>query len=270
MSKKVLTIDDSKTVRLIVKKHLAPFGVEIIDAENGEQGVARAREDKPDLILLDYNMPVMDGYQTLVELKHDPSTRSIPVVMLTTETVQETVVKLIKLGLRDFIAKPFTGELLLKKVNPILSLYEGAEPPDPQSVSARSSAAPNPSGSEGKTVVLAIDDKENILKLLESYLGERFHVITAGSGAAAKTAMKQFHFDYMFLDLTMDVPWTDIFASYADIKKEESSPEKVAVMTLRTAEDDIARASGLGIHTVLYKPFAAPDVAKAIAGLRKA
>src|SRR5512136_1275770 len=129
MGKTVLTIDDSKTVRTVISKHLAPFSVGMLEAENGEQGVECARKGSPDLILLDYNMPVMDGYHTLVELKTDPSLKSIPVVMVTTETSKETVVKLLRLGLTDYIAKPFTRELLLEKVNAIVGLYNGDQPP---------------------------------------------------------------------------------------------------------------------------------------------
>ncbi|MDR0843468.1 MAG: response regulator [Acidobacteriota bacterium] len=264
MGKKVLTVDDSKTVRMIIKKHLAPFGIEIIEAENGEQGVARAKESKPDLVLLDYNMPVMDGQHTLVELKKDPETKPIPVIMLTTETVQETVIALIKLGLKDFVAKPFTRELLLKKINPILALYEGAEPPAAQNAAAPAGPLPPP-GSEGKTVVLAIDDKENILKLLQEHLGDAVFMIPAATGAEAETAMKQYKFDYMFLDLSMpDMNWADIFGSYISLRKEDGSPKKVAVMTLRTAEDDVNKAVNLGIQTILFKPFTPQDVAAAL------
>ena len=266
MSKKVLTIDDSKTVRLIVTKHLSPFGIEILEAENGEIGVAKAKEGKPDLILLDFNMPVKDGYSTLIELKDDPSTNPIPVIMLTTETVQETVFKLIKLGLKDYVAKPFTREILLKKVNASLGLYEGDEPPTMESMlAAEAVKASLPPGSEGKTVVLAIDDKVNILKMLVEYLGDKYFVIQAETGAAAEEAMEQYHFDYMFLDLTMpDKNWADIYSSYVKIKKEAASPKRVAVMTLRTAEADIAKATGFGVHVVLYKPFTALDVTSAM------
>jgi two-component system, cell cycle response regulator len=262
MSKKVLTIDDSKTVRIIIAKHLTPYGVQILEAENGEQGVARAREGHPDLILLDYNMPVMDGYHTLIELKSDPTLKQIPVVMLTTETVKETVLKLIKLGLKDFIAKPFTRELLLQKINPILSLFEGNEVPAAPSAAV---TAPMEVAPPGKIVILAIDDKENILKLLKEYLGERFHVLGAGSGSTAEMAMKRNHFDYMFLDLSMpDMNWYDIYNSYIGVKKSISSPKKVAVMTLRTAQEDIVRATGLGIQEILYKPFNREDVSRVI------
>ena len=267
MSKKVLTIDDSKTVRLIITKHLSVFGLEILEAENGEAGVAKAKEGKPDLILLDYNMPVMDGHQALLALKDDPSTSPIPVIMLTTETVQDTVLKLIKLGLKDFIAKPFTREILLKKVNSVLPIYEGDEPPTPENVQTALAGPPAPPGSEGKTIILAIDDKANILKMVEEYLGDQYFVIQAETGAAAEEAMKKNRIDYMFLDLTMpDMNWSDIYATYLKTVKD-ASPKKVAVMTLRTAEADISKAAGHSIQVTLYKPFTAPDVANVMENL---
>ena len=261
MSKKVLTIDDAKTVRMIVTKNLSPFGIEIVEAENGEIGIAKAKETVPDLILLDYNMPVMDGHQTLLALKDDPSTSPIPVIMLTTETVQDTVLKLIKLGLKDFIAKPFTREILLKKVNTVLNLFEGDEPPSAENVAAAAAGPPPPPGSEGKTVVLAIDDKGNILKMLTDYMGDKYFVVPVETAAAAEDAMKQYHFDFMLLDLTMpDKNWSDIYNSYVAIKKDKATPKRVAVMTLRTAEADIKKARSTGIQLVLYKPFTAADV----------
>jgi two-component system cell cycle response regulator len=268
MSKKVLTIDDSKTVRLIITKHLSVFGIEVLEAENGEIGIAKAKEGKPDLILLDYNMPVKDGHSTLIELKEDPATSPIPVIMLTTETVQETVLKLIKLGLRDYIAKPFTREILLKKTNPVLELYQGDEPPA-QGTQTAAPVTAVPPGGEGKTVVLGIDDKSNILKMLEEYLGDQYFVLKAETGAAAAEAMKQYHFDYMFLDLTMpDMNWADIYNSYVSIKKEAATPKRVAVMTLRTAEVDIAKAAGFGVQAILYKPFTATDVTNTVENLQ--
>ncbi len=138
MPKKVLTVDDSKVLRMIVARHLQPFGVQTVEAANGEVALTKAKEEMPDLILLDYNMPVMDGHRTLENLKADPALRSIPVVMLTTETGSETVFKLIRLGLKDYLAKPFSREDLLKKLNALLHLYEGDEVPAESAVTSAS------------------------------------------------------------------------------------------------------------------------------------
>jgi CheY-like chemotaxis protein len=255
MNKKVLAIDDSKTLRMIIGKHLTPFGVELFQAENGEQGIARARETSPDVILLDYNMPVLDGYHTLIELKTDPALKAIPVVMLTTETVKETVIKLVKLGLKDYIAKPFTREVLLQKLNPILGLYDGSSIP-PEKASAPDAAA-NPA----KQTILAVDDKANLLEQLKTFLGEQFYFINAESGKAAINAVEQKRFDYLFLDLSLpDMSGFDVLDAYLRSNRNGASIRKVVAMTLRTAQSDIDRAISNGIPHLLYKPFSKEEV----------
>jgi two-component system cell cycle response regulator len=261
MNKKILTIDDSKTLRMIVSKHLAPFGIEMLQAENGEEGIMRARATEPDVILLDYNMPVMDGYHTLVKLKTDPDLKKIPVVMLTTETVKETVVRLVKMGLKDYIAKPFTREVLLEKLNPILGLYDGSVPPlEKQEPEVIREASRNPD----KPTILAVDDKTNILALLKEYLADQFNVLTIASGKAALRAVEGKSFDYLFLDLSMpDINTFDILQAYLRSNRKGANVRKVVAMTLRTAESDIKRAMDEGIVVFLYKPFGIEDAAKA-------
>lgn len=257
MTKKVLTIDDSKTLRMIVGKHLAPFGVQMLEAENGEQGIVRARETSPDVILLDYNMPVMDGYHTLIELKADEALKDIPVVMLTTETVKETVIKLVKLGLKDYIAKPFTRDVLVNKLDPILHLFEGNN---------GATAQPDDKSREGqKPTLLAVDDKHNILDLLKEYLSERFTVVTLDSGKAALDYMGKDRFDYMFLDLSMpDMSGLAVLDQYLQSKRDNADVRKVVAMTLRTAQSDIDKALKAGISAFLYKPFSREDTSRAV------
>src|SRR2546421_3300655 len=100
MRYKVLTVDDSKTVRIIVRKAFKSFDCEIIEAGNGVEGLAVAGKETPDLILLDVTMPVMDGVETLTKLKADPALKSIPVMMLTAEGGRDSVLKIAKIGVR--------------------------------------------------------------------------------------------------------------------------------------------------------------------------
>jgi DNA-binding NarL/FixJ family response regulator len=96
--------------------------------------------------------------------------------------------------------------------------------------------------------------------MLAEYLGDQYFVIPAETGAAAEEAMKKYNFEYMFLDQTMpDKSWTEIYTSYSSVKKD-APHKRVAIMTLRNAEADIAKAAGLGIQIILYKPFTASDV----------
>lgn len=122
MSKKILSIDDSRMVHMIVSRTLTPLGVEIVTASNGEEGVAMALSEKPDLILLDATMPVMDGLTALGKLKDDAGTSGIPVVMLSADACQENRCRAAELGALNFIDKPFTAETLLNGLKGFIEL----------------------------------------------------------------------------------------------------------------------------------------------------
>ncbi len=122
MHLKILSVDDSRAVRIIVKKAFKDFDCEIHEATNGQEGLEKAAQIKPDIILLDVTMPVMDGIEMLGNLKNDEALKNIPVVMLTAEAGREMVLKIAKLGIRDYVVKPFKEEVLVEKVGRIVEL----------------------------------------------------------------------------------------------------------------------------------------------------
>src|SRR5476651_2273666 len=129
MRYKILTVDDSKTVRIIVRKAFKPFDCDILEAGNGVEGLAIASKEVPDLILLDVTMPVMDGIEMLTKLKSDSALKQIPVMMLTAEGGREVVMKIAKLGIRDYVVKPFKEDALIDKVGRIIDLKPLSETP---------------------------------------------------------------------------------------------------------------------------------------------
>jgi CheY-like chemotaxis protein len=122
MSTKILSIDDSKMVHMVVTKTLKSLGVEIGTAFNGKEGVAPAQAEQPDLILLDATLPVMDGLTALGKLKEGADTRHIPVVMLRADACRENKDRATELGALNFIIKPFTAESLLDGLKGIIDL----------------------------------------------------------------------------------------------------------------------------------------------------
>jgi CheY-like chemotaxis protein len=122
MALKVLTVDDSKTIRMIVKKAFKPYDCEMSEAENGLEGLEVARQDKPGLIVLDITMPVMNGIEMLGQLKADPELKKIPVIMLTAESGKDNVMQIVKMGVTDYIVKPFKAEQLIERAEKIVSL----------------------------------------------------------------------------------------------------------------------------------------------------
>lgn len=122
MSLRILTIDDSKMVRLMVGKVFKPFDCVVMEAANGAEGIERARENKPDVIVLDYTMPVMDGMETMVALRADPYLKDVPVIMLTAESARDTMCKMAELGVRDYLVKPFNEATIAERVGRVVAL----------------------------------------------------------------------------------------------------------------------------------------------------
>jgi DNA-binding response OmpR family regulator len=122
MTLKVLAVDDSKTIRKIVSKAFSTYDCEVMEAENGIEGLSIASRDKPDLIVLDITMPVMNGIEMLGKLKGQPELKDIPVIMLTAESGKDNVMQIVKMGVRDYMVKPFKGEQLIERVLKIYPL----------------------------------------------------------------------------------------------------------------------------------------------------
>lgn len=124
---KILSVDDSKTIRMIVKRTFAPYDCTVLEACNGEEGLAISAAEKPDLIVLDITMPVMDGVTMLSKLKESADLKSIPVIMLTAESGRENVAYIAKLGVRDYLVKPFKDDQLIEKVKRVIALQPKGE-----------------------------------------------------------------------------------------------------------------------------------------------
>jgi DNA-binding response OmpR family regulator len=122
MTHKILTVDDSRTIRMIVKKAFMPYECELFEAENGMEGLSQAAMVRPDLIILDITMPVMNGIEMLHKLKEINELKDIPVVMLTAESGKDNVMSIVKMGVKDYVVKPFRGEQLVDRVQNVLTL----------------------------------------------------------------------------------------------------------------------------------------------------
>ena len=115
---KILTVDDSAIIRRIIGSVAETLGYEILEAENGAiaMEVLEANHQDIHLIVLDWNMPVKDGYETLVDVKKDERFASIPVMMATTESERTNIIKAIQAGAKHYVTKPFNQEDLMTRV----------------------------------------------------------------------------------------------------------------------------------------------------------
>jgi DNA-binding response OmpR family regulator len=112
----ILVVEDEAHIRRVLEYNLKLDGFEVYLAEDGATGLKLARENKPDVILLDWLMPVMNGLQVLAELKTDSSTEHIPVFMLTAKGMLNDVTQAIEMGADDYITKPFNPIQLGKTI----------------------------------------------------------------------------------------------------------------------------------------------------------
>lgn len=113
--KKILLVDDSATV-LLMERMVLSKQYDIVTAHDGEEGVAKAKSERPDLILMDVVMPKVDGFEAVRRIKGDVATRHIPVLMVSTKSERESVANGFKSGAADYLTKPIDAPELLRVV----------------------------------------------------------------------------------------------------------------------------------------------------------
>ncbi len=118
----ILTVDDARTVRLIVQKSLSAFDCNVTEATNGYNAFFAIESTRPDLILLDISMPIMGGVETLSRLKSTPELAAIPVIMLTSRADHIVIPQLAGMGARGNVMKPFNEIDLLRKIGDVIKL----------------------------------------------------------------------------------------------------------------------------------------------------
>jgi len=124
---KVLIIDDDADIRLIAGMSLARVGgMEVIEADGGLEGARKAREEHPDVILLDMMMPTMDGTETLAVLRAQPATATTPVIFLTAKAAGAEVERITALGAAGVLIKPFDPRTLSDEVRALVKQSLGS------------------------------------------------------------------------------------------------------------------------------------------------
>jgi len=123
MAIRALIVDDSSVMRKIVERCLRQAGMDlgqVLEASNGAEALALVNENTFDLILSDINMPVMDGSEFVRHLKELENAKNVPIVMITTEGGEKSVLEALSLGAKGYIRKPFTPDQVKEHVIPVL------------------------------------------------------------------------------------------------------------------------------------------------------
>jgi len=117
MGKRILVVEDQEDNRRILRDLLSNAGHDMKEVEDGEAAISAARQYRPDLILMDIQLPILDGYEATRRIKADPDLRAIPIIVVTSYALSGDEDKARAAGCDDYVAKPFSPRELLAKIN---------------------------------------------------------------------------------------------------------------------------------------------------------
>jgi two-component system alkaline phosphatase synthesis response regulator PhoP len=121
MAKKILVVDDEPQLVEMVKMRLEASGYEIVIAADGQEALDKARQEKPDLIILDLMLPKLDGYKVCRMLKFDEKYKKIPIILFSARAQEQDKLLGMQVGADDYITKPFEPKILLSKIEGLLN-----------------------------------------------------------------------------------------------------------------------------------------------------
>jgi CheY-like chemotaxis protein len=246
----LLLVDDEEANRLLITRRLQQEGWHVATAENGRRALELLALERFDLVLLDMNMPEMDGLATLDAIKSDDKLKNMPVVMLTAAKDRESVVQCLSLGAADYLVKPVNAVELRQRVRRCLEARaRHFEPTIRLDASAAAGAR-----------ILIVDDEPLNLRLLEARLGQLgFKPLPAASGAAALALLQREAVSALLLDIRM--PDMDGFAVLRAVRGNlEHSGLPIVMLSADADPATIERCYEMGADDYLVKPYHTVDL----------
>jgi two-component system, cell cycle response regulator len=244
-NKKVLVVEDNHLNLKLVRSLLDLNGYTVIEAMDGEAGIAKAKESRPDLILMDIQLPGLDGLKATEILKKDSICGNIPVVALTSYAMQGDEEKAFDAGCSGYITKPIDTRAFIPRIEMILS-EKPNKPADPPK--AETGAISN------KPRILIVDDNPLNIKILKAQLsGEMFEFYTAQSGAECIEKASTLLPDLILLDVMMPE-----LSGYEVTWKLKTAPRTsnipIILVTALDSPEDKAKGLEVGADEFLTKP----------------
>jgi sigma-B regulation protein RsbU (phosphoserine phosphatase) len=279
---KILLVDDSEANRDMLARRLQRKGHEVLVASDGLQAVAMARTESPEVVLMDLNLPGLDGWSATRQIKDSPETRTIPVIALTAHAMSGDRQKALQAGCDDYDTKPVDFPRLLAKIEafsrapatpppgaeaaparPAPEAPAAAQPPartQPRVDPARRHVAAERPSTAGPDAghVLVVDDTEVNRDLAARLLRRAgFTVDTAADGARALERIANQSYDAVLLDVMM--PGIDGLEVLRTLRTTHLPTDLPVVMaTARDSSDDVVEALELGANDYVPKPLDLP------------
>lgn len=255
-SKKILYVEDNDDNIYMLKPRLERKGYEVLIAVDGKEGIYLANNKHPDLILMDLELPVLDGWEASKRLKEDPNTRHIPIIALSASVMGDAQSRAMDVGCDDFYSKPVDFNSLITKIQSFIS--EESEEVIEAKVSNQVQKKADKVQEQDQDLrkILIVDDDENNRYTLSEYLKrEGFaNMDMAENGKIALDKLNDNNFDLVLMDLNM--PEMDGIEALRHIKGDESLRHIPVVMI--SAADEIENETQcieIGAEGFLPKPF---------------
>lgn len=238
----VLVVDDVEMNRKMLSVILAD-DYNIIEADNGASAneILEQSTELISLILLDIIMPVMDGFTFLKQLRGSERYRELPVILVTTETYEENILNGIQIGAQDVIAKPYTPELVLLRVNNLIELAEKQHYDKKK---------------HGPDTLLIVEDISINRAILRSALEDQYKIVEACNGLEGLKMLRQYGSNIALILLDIIMPVMDGYTMMKAAKRENLLGD-IPVIAI-TAEDSYQKMNKLmeiGICEIIQKPF---------------
>jgi DNA-binding response OmpR family regulator len=244
-------VDDSRAIRAIVAKKVQEMGFEVGEAGDGEEGLVRLAANRYDLVILDVTMPNLDGPGMLRRMREGGD--KTPVLMLTSESKRSIMVDVMKLGIEDYILKPFKPEELTVKIEKIVGPSVPVAPSVPAVLEAPAQLKP-------PVDVLVIDDMENVHKRLRSVLPSHLslHGTTSAEGALGMASERS----YGVVLLDTEIPDVKTAALLQQLRQLQPHAALLA-LSLRGASDKPTEPQGF--DGCVHKPFTPQAIEELVA-----
>ena len=229
---KIILVDDLNFFLISTKKRLSQY-YQIYAAQSTEALYILLEQVTPDLILLDINMPDVNGFETIEQLKADPKFAKIPVIFLTSKTDKASITKGLKLGAADFLTKPFIDKDILQCINDHLGVSVD---------------------NELKPVILAVDDNPSILRAIKAVLDDDYRVYTLTEPQMVSQVLKKVDPDLFLLDWKMPVmSGGELVPIIRKNINHQDTP--IVFLTSEGTVDNLTVAINLGINDFILKPI---------------